>query len=301
MHVFLNGRFLAEPQAVVPISDRGFLYGDGLFETLRVRHGRALWWEEHLERLERGAGFLKLALPWPPPALRGFAEKLIALNAMPESVLRLTLTRGSGSRGYSTKEANQPTLVMTLHPLPPRGASLRLVTASLRIAANDPLGNYKTSSKLVAILARAEAEERGADEALLLNTAGDVAEAAASNVFWMENGVVCTPPLADGALAGVTRGVVLGLCRARSARTEEKHIRQEELHRAEGVFLTSSVAGIVAVAELDGDRLSQSPLIGELQAAYEELLESQATDQRSEVRGQKSEVRGQKSTLMSDL
>jgi len=274
MDVFLNGRFLPETQAVVPITDRGFLYGDGLFETLRVSQGRPLWWDRHLDRLQRGADFLKLPLPWPAPELRGFAGKLIQRNAMPESVLRLTLTRGTGLRGYSTKGANHPTISMTLHPLPPRLTSVRLATATLRLPANDALASYKTLNKLLSILARAEAEERGADEALLLNTDGAVTEAAASNLFWLENGAVGTPPLGDGALAGVTRGVLLELCRARRIHLEEKSLRPEELHRAEGIFLTNSVAGIVAVAELDGHQLRQSPRIAELQAAYAELCEA---------------------------
>jgi aminodeoxychorismate lyase len=276
MDVFLNGRFLPETQAVVPISDRGFLYGDGLFETLRISHGRPFCWDQHVERLERGAAFLKLQSPWPSLKLREFAQKLIQRNAMPDSVLRLTLTRGSGSRGFSPKEANSPTLAMTLHPLPTPSSPLRLVTASLRVPANDPLASFKTANKLVHILARAEAEERGADEALLLNTNGHVAEAAASNVFWLENGAVCTPPVADGALAGVTRAVVLELCRTRNVPTKEAHITPEELHRADGVFLTNSVAGIVFAAELDGRPLIQSPFVVELQAAYEELLRAES-------------------------
>src|SRR6266545_6524130 len=148
MQVFFNGRFIPEAQAVVPISDRGFLYGDGLFETLRVGHGRPLWWERHLERLERGAGILKIPLPWPGPTLRGFASQLIERNAMPEAVLRVTLSRGRGSRGYSPKDANTPTVAMTLHALPPRAMSLRLATASARLPVNDPLASVKTCSKL---------------------------------------------------------------------------------------------------------------------------------------------------------
>src|SRR6266542_6835524 len=135
MQVFFNGRFIPEAQAVVPISDRGFLYGDGLFETLRVSQGRPLWWDRHLERLQRGADFLKLPLPWPAPELRGFAGKLIQRNAMTESVLRLTLTRGLGFRGNSTKAANHPPISRSPHPLPPRLTSVRLATATLRLPA----------------------------------------------------------------------------------------------------------------------------------------------------------------------
>ena len=268
MQAFLNGRFIPEAQALVPISDRGFLYGDGLFETIRVSNGRPLWWSRHLVRLQRGAAFLKLSLPWPLEHLHEFAAKLIQLNALPESVLRITLTRGSGSRGYSPRDANNPTLAMTLHPLPSVPISLRLVTASLRVLTNDPLAPFKTSNKLIQVLARAEAEARGADEALLLNTDGHVAEATASNLFWLENGALCTPPIADGALAGVTRQVVLEICRARNIPAREQRLKPEQLHRADGVFLTNSVAGIIPVSEVDGQALNQSPFVGQLQQWY---------------------------------
>lgn len=266
MQVFLNGRFIPEAQAVVPISDRGFLYGDGLFETIRVSGNRAIWWTRHLERLQQGAAFLNLALPWPAEKLHEFAITLIRQNGMADAVLRVALTRGSGSRGYSPKDANNPTLAMTLRPLPPVASSLRLVTASLRVPANCPLAGFKTANKLLQVMARAEAEARGADEAIFLNTDGHVAEAAASNVFWLVDGAVCTPPVADGALAGIAREVLLQTCQARNIPARELHLKPDGLFQADGVFLTNSVAGIVPVSELDGIALVRSPFISELQA-----------------------------------
>ena len=276
MQVFLNGRFVLEAQAVIPITDRGFLYGDGLFETLRVCNGRPLWWDRHIERFQRGARFLRLQSPWPAESLLGFATKLIAQNEMPESMLRITLTRGSGPRGYSTRNATSPTLAMTLHPSSVPPSSVRLVTASQRIPANDPAANYKTTNKLVQVLARAEAEDRDADEALLLNTDGNVCEAASSNLFWLEGGAVCTPPLSDGALAGVTRSVVLDLCNGRNIRTIERSVRPEGLNDADGVFLTNAGWGIVPAAALDGRPFRQSPFFRELQAEYKELCQVEA-------------------------
>jgi aminodeoxychorismate lyase len=265
MTVFLNGRFVPDVQAVVPITDRGFLYGDGLFETLRVSHGQPLRWSRHTGRLQRGAQFLRIVLPWSAEELRRFAVKLIEQNAMPESVLRITLSRGSGSRGYTPKSADNPTLAMTLHPLRPVISLIRLVTSSLRVPANDPLAGFKTANKLVHVLARAEADARGAHEALLLNTDGHVAEAATSNLFWLADGAVCTPPITDGALAGVAREVVLEICRVRDIPVRELHLKPDDLFRADGVFLTNSVAGIVPVSELDEVPLNQSPFVSELQ------------------------------------
>jgi aminodeoxychorismate lyase len=269
VQVFLNGRFVPEAQAVVPITDRGFLYGDGLFETMRARNGEPRWWDRHLIRLQRGAEFLKIDLPWPADELQKFALKLIKENALPESVLRITLSRGSGSRGYSPKDATNPTLAMTLHSLPPKPASLRLVTASMRVVASDALASFKTANKLLQVMARTEADARGVDEALLLNTDGHVVEAAASNLFWLADGVVCTPPVASGALAGVTREVLLETCQTRGIPTREANLEPGDLLRTDGVFLANSVSGVVSVSELDGIALNQSPSVAELQAALE--------------------------------
>jgi branched-chain amino acid aminotransferase len=229
--------------------------------------------------LQQGAAFLKLTVPWSSETLHGFAEKLIEQNAMPESLLRITLTRGSGPRGYSPKGAASPTLAMTLHPVPPRATSLRLATARFRLPVNDPLSAFKTANKLVQVLARAEAEEREADEALLLNTDGNVAESAASNIFWIENGEVRATPLSDGALPGITRGIVLGLCATRHVRTSEHAIRAEQLFQADGAFLTNSGTGITAVSELDGKPLRQSPITTDLQEWYEEAQIAEASQQ----------------------
>lgn len=276
MTVFLNGRFVPEEQAVVSVFDRGFLYGDGLFETLRVCRGRPFRWGQHLSRLQAGAALLRLPLPFAPEELRRFAEALIAQNQMPDCLLRLQLTRGIGARGYSVRDATQPALVMSLHPAPaldphapPRWC---LALAAVRVPAGDPLAVVKTTNKLPQILARAEAEARGADEALLLNTDGHVAEAAGSNLFWIENGVIGTPPLAAGVLAGVTRGVVLQLCAARGWTVHERRIGPGHLRGVEGVFLTLSTLGVVEAVELEGQPLNRSPLVETLRADYLQLL-----------------------------
>lgn len=281
VQAFLNGRFIPEAEAVVPISDRSFLYGDGLFETLRVSRSRPLWWTRHAARLQNGAELLRITLPWSCDELRRLAVELIEKNALPECLLRITLSRGSGSRGYSIQGANTPTLALALHPLPTPPVSVRLATATIRVAAHDPLAAIKSANKLVQILARTEAEERGADEALLLNVAGDVAEAASSNVFWITHGKIATPPVHDGALAGVTRDVVLELCRAHQVPTLEQHIPRAQLLGMDGVFLTNSATGIVPVSELDAQKLNQSRLVREVQQWYQEALVAEAGALRS--------------------
>jgi branched-chain amino acid aminotransferase len=278
MQVFLNGRFIPEAQALVPLSDRGFLYGDGLFETLRVSNGRPIWWSRHWERFETGATSLRIPLPWPSTTLHGFACELVQQNAMSEGVLRVTLSRGSSQRGYSPKGASQPTLAMTSHPLPAALPAVRLITASLRISALDPVANFKTANKLVQVMAHVEADDRGVDEALLVNTDGHVAEACASNLFWIEGGAVCTPPLSDGALFGITRRIVLEICRARAVPAKPTaHIQPQQLFGVDGVFLTNSVSGIVPASELDGRPLKQSPLTADLAQWHQEAQAAEAS------------------------
>ncbi|MDB6065087.1 MAG: branched-chain amino acid aminotransferase [Pedosphaera sp.] len=278
MIVFFNGRFVPEAQAVVSIFDRSFLYGDGLFETLRVHQGKLFRWAEHMERFRRGAEFLKIQVPFQEGDLRKQALQLIERNEMREALLRMTLSRGVGVRGYSPKGANSPALVMTMHAVqdmegegekPPKW---RAITASFRLPTNEALALFKTCNKLPQIMARAEADDRGADEALLLNTDGEVVEASSSNLFWIRDGVVCTPPLTSGVLAGVTRLVVLEICGRMGLPTRETGITTKELQVVEGVFVSMSSRGIVELISLDGKELGQSATVGRIQAAYAEVI-----------------------------
>ena len=276
MQIFLNGQFVPEDRAVVSVFDRGFLYGDGLFETLRVVNGTPFRWAQHIERLQHGTDFLKIKLPFASAALRDIAGELIAKNALPDSLLRLTLSRGVGPRGYSPKGAESPTLVMALHPVPGTPASgpacWKLVTSSLRLPVGDPLARFKTANKLAQVLARAEADAAGADEVLLLDTDGHVAEAASGNIFWIKHGVLCTPPLTAGVLPGVTRAVVFEICRKLGLPVRETNILPAQLRAADGVFVSLSTLGVVEAVSLDGQSLNASPLVEKLRAAYETLL-----------------------------
>jgi len=280
--VFLNGQFVAEESAVISVFDRGFLYGDGLFETVRILGGQPFRWAQHDERLRRGADFLKMRVPFSSGELSGFVEELIARNGARDSVLRLTLSRGVGAPGYSTRGAGHPTLVMSLHPAPISAPghppSTRLVSSSLRVPAGDALAVFKSCNKLPQILARAEAEAVGADEAILLNTRGKVAETAAGNLFWVQAGRVHTPPLATGVLAGVTRAVLLEICAARSAPVQESAIGIEALRKVQGVFVTNSSLGVVEAVELDRQPLRRSPLLAGLQDAYKALVRRECGD-----------------------
>jgi aminodeoxychorismate lyase len=276
MIVFLNGRFIPEEQAMVSVFDRSFLYGDGLFETMLVANGVPFCWEQHIDRLQRGAVFLGIRFPFSADELRGFSKRLLRENQASHALLRLTLSRGTGLRGYSPRGANSPILVMTLHPTTGLEAnqmqSWRLTTSTFRLPAREPLAQFKNCNKLPQILARAQADEAGADEALLLNTDSFVVEGASSNFFWIDGGIACTPPLASGILSGVTRQVVLELCRGLGLDVRECTIRASQVLETEGVFLTLSSLGIVEGGSLDGQRLRQSPVTRLLHAGFLELL-----------------------------
>jgi branched-chain amino acid aminotransferase len=274
--VFLNGAFVPEEKAVVSIFDRGFLYGDGLFETIRVVNGKPFRWREHIERLRAGAKFLKVKLPFSLNRIQSVANELIRENGMPDCLLRITLTRGIGAAGYSPAKARKPTLAIALRPAPKldvtRAPQWKLVSSSFRLIADDPLGRFKTCNKLPQILARAEADEAGADEALLLNTDGNVAEGTSSNVFWIKGGAIYTPPIAAGILPGVTRSVVLELAAGLGVATHEKNIRLKNIGRMEGVFLSLTSRGIVEATSLDGKALKTSDLTRRVRDAYDELV-----------------------------
>ena len=276
MLIFLNDRFVAEQKAVVSVSDRSFLYGDGLFEAVPILNGNPFRWAQHMERFQNGAKVLKIAMPFSSAALKKFAGQLIAKNKMPEALLRITLSRGVGVRGYSPKGADNPTLVMTLHPPakldlehPPKW---KVITSSIRLPASEPLALFKTCNKLPQIMARAQADAAGAQEALLSNTDGFVVEGTTSNLFWIRDGTVCTPPLASGILPGVTRAVVLEICRALKIRTREIAPRPKELLGADGVFLSMSSYGIAEVVVLDGRSLRRSACVEKIRRSYQRLL-----------------------------
>lgn len=276
MIVFLNGKFVPEEQAVVSIFDRGLLYGDGLFEAIRIRAGKPFRWSQHLERLQKGADLLKLRIPFSSDELLKYAQELSAKNQMPEAILRLYVSRGIGERGYSPKGANNPFLAMTLFSVPSSDfynpPMRKVVVAKITVPANHPLTAIKSTNKLTQILARAEADALGADEALLVNTNGELAEGTSCNVFWIQGNTIYTPPIESGALPGITRNLVLDICSKVSIPTKEVASKPEELFKADGVFLSHTTMGIVEVEQVDGKPVARSPLVQKIQKAYRECL-----------------------------
>jgi aminodeoxychorismate lyase len=274
--VWIDGRIVPAALATVSVFDRSFLYGDGLFETVRIANGRPFRWSAHMDRMEATTDLLRIRRPYPRETLLAAATALLDINRIPEGVVRLHLTRGVGRRGYSPAGADTPRVVIATAKLP-EAASLEsrrrvMTVARFPIAAGDPLAGCKSASRLPYVLARAEAEAAGFDEALLLNTDGHVVEAASANVFWVEGSALFTPPLGDGPLPGVTRAAVLEVAQGLGISTAEISAKPARLHAAAGMFLTSSGPGVVEVSRLDGIGFPECGTVSRIRSALETTI-----------------------------
>jgi len=275
MLVLLNERFVPEEEAVISVFDRGFLYGDGLFETIKVFNGNPFRWSEHFERFRRGADFLGIELPFASGPLLELARELVRKNEARDALMRVMVSRGVGLRGYSPRGAKRPTWVISTHVGSGGGEEMRqwrLQSSSVRLPANEPLAQFKTCNKLAQIISRTQADAAKADEALLLNTDGFVVEGSSSNLFWIKDDIIHTPPLASGILAGVTRSVVKEISADLGVSTRECNVVPEQILEADGVFLSLTSVGIAEAVALDDQPLKRSALSGRLHAAYWALL-----------------------------
>jgi branched-chain amino acid aminotransferase len=273
MSVFLNGEFVPEDQAVVSVFDRSFRYGDGLFEAVLISNGKLFRWPQHFERLRRSAAFVKIPLHLDEGSLRDAILELARRNRHTEGIARVTLSRGVGPRGYVPSGNEKPNVVITTDPLLPFDGTLwSVVVSRLRVAAGDALAQHKTQSRILNVLASMEARERGAHEALLVDTNGHITEGATSNLFWLANGTLNTTPLGSGILPGITRAATLELCAARNIRVAERTITPAELRDAEAVFLTMSSRGIAEVGWVDALSARRLPVVSELARAFQQLI-----------------------------
>lgn len=268
MIYFLNGAFVPEEEAKISVLDRGFLYGDGLFETMRGLNFKMPLWNLHWKRLSKGSDYLGIKIPFGSEALRNACQELLRRNQMAEATLRITLTRGVGIRGYSPKGANNPTVAITIHPLAPAKASLNVIVSNFILPADDPIAAFKTCNKIRQILARAEADLAGADEAILVNEKGFPVEGSSANLFWFEGDILCTPPLYAGVLPGVTRTCIFRAASKLGFPIAEITITPAQLSERAGVFLSASNFGCVPVGKIDGEIISPHPGVKRLQERF---------------------------------
>ncbi len=254
--VWFNGKLIDGPLPLDP-ADRGLLLGDGLFETIAVVNGKALWLEAHLARL--GAAAAELGIAADLVLIRTAIASL--LGEAGAHVLRVTLTRGAAARGLASGGDN-PSLIATRDPLP-RGFLLRpvrLATSTIRRNEFAPSSRLKTLSYADAIAAAREAAASGADDALMLNTSGRAASSTIANLFLLKGSELITPDLSQAILPGIMRRAVLDLAPGLGFTPVERAVWPEELATADAVFLTNSLRLIRPVTELDGRALGQRPL-----------------------------------------
>lgn len=277
MIIWLNGELVPASEARIDPADRGFLLGDGIFETMLARKGHIAFLDAHLLRLERGAEAIGLALPRDPAEIAAACQNLLDANELtsaPRAALRLTLTRGPAPRGLALPAEPAPTLMIgaTAATAPPAGVSAVLATP--RRNNRSPSAQLKAIAYLDNVLAKEEARTRGAEEALMLDTDGHLACASAANIFIWEGDRLITPSPGCGILPGITRAAILELAPDLGIATLEDRIDPARLMRADGLFLTNSLMGVVPLTRLDGRALPKHPPTGRIAAAYERLLDA---------------------------
>lgn len=255
--VWIDGGIVPLDEARIPITDHGLLYGDGIFEGMRILHGGVFRLDRHLARLESAARALDLTLPGGTQALREIVLATARAFGEPEAYVRLVVTRGEGALGVDPTTCGEPRVFcivarVAIYPEEKLLRGIDLVTSSWRRPPPDVLDpRVKSLNYLNNALAKLEARRRGADEALLLNQAGQVAEASVANLFAVRDGALLTPPGSDGALEGITRGTVLELAAGAGLAPEERTLGRFDLFAASEVFLCGSGAGFVPVRSLD--------------------------------------------------
>ena len=251
--VWLNGDLIAADAARIDPRDRGFLLGDGVFETFAATDGYVYRLAEHLERLSTGATVL--GIPLPTNDIECAVQTVLEANDLAQgcAALRLTLSHGVGPRGLLAPADPHPTLLLTATAASAPPEAMTAVTVTVRRNEHSPTASIKHMSYLDNIIARNEAARSGADEAIMLNTAGNIAEASAANVFAIDSGgTLVTPALAEGALPGVTRRAVIELAAGLDIGVREIILSIERLAEADEAFLTNSLIGVCPLVALDG-------------------------------------------------
>ncbi|MBX3451113.1 MAG: branched-chain-amino-acid transaminase [Planctomycetaceae bacterium] len=258
LKIFLGDRLVDEADAKISVFDHGLLYGDGVFEGIRVYSGKVFLHEDHLQRLYESARAIRLEIPLSLDALRKAVEETVAANSISDGYIRLVVTRGAGSLGLDIRRTANPQVIIiadriSLYPAETYTKGMALVTASTirnHPAALSP--RIKSLNYLNNILARIEGTDAGMVEALMLNHRGEVAECTGDNIFIIKNGVVKTPPPDAGILEGITRNAVMRLAIEAGYEMREFVMTRHDIYTADECFLTGTAAEVVPVVSLDG-------------------------------------------------
>jgi branched-chain amino acid aminotransferase len=256
--IYIDGEFYSEADAKISVFDHGLLYGDGIFEGIRFYNGRVFRLEEHLERLWDSARSICLEIPM---TLREMSEALLATirqNDLRDGYVRLIVTRGIGNLGLNPVQCKRPSVIIiattiALYPDSAYKNGLTVVTCATRRTSPAALNPaVKSLNYLNNVLARIEANLAGADEALMLNDAGNVAECTADNIFIIKRGQIFTPPISAGALRGITRSIVFDIAAELGIKISESEITRHDVFIADECFLTGTAAEIIPVIKADG-------------------------------------------------
>lgn len=279
------GRPVDPGEATVSVFDRGFLYGDSVYETLRTAGGRPVEMTRHLDRLRRSAAGIGLEIPFADELLRAAVAETHAATGNADSYVRVIVTRGTGPLMLDPRVSTVPLLVVLVQelklPAPAlyeAGLSVRIVDIH-KISARSLDPTLKTGNYLNSIQALRQAAASAAEDAILCSPAGDVAEGATSNVFMVRAGELVTPALATGLLEGITRALVLALAGELGIGCREAKIWPDELRAADEVFLTSSVRGAMPVTRLDGQPVGDGgvgPVTRRILTRYQAYIEAVA-------------------------
>ena len=282
--VYLNGALVPRSKARVSAFDYGFLYGYGLFETMRAYNGTIFLLERHLRRLLKSAEIIGLDSQLTGIDLGKACLKTLKANGLKEARLRLTVSRGEAGSFPGHQWKGEPTVLITASPYTPLPAAsyengFKAVVSSLCRCSQSSLSRIKSANYLTSVLAKMEAEAAGLDEALLLNESGTITEGSISNVFFVTSGTLMTPPLESGILPGITREVVLELAGALSITIAEDELKMADLERVGEAFLTNSVMEIMPLVEVrNKDRTitigdgKPGKVTRKLMAAYREMV-----------------------------
>ena len=257
MKIYIDGVLYPEAEAKISVFDHGLLYGDGIFEGIRFYNGRVFRLEEHLERLWDSAKAIRLTIPMSVDEMREATLETIRQNNLTEGYIRLLVTRGKGNLGLSPDRCPKATVIIIadkiqLYPVEKYTQGMVMVTCATRRAAPAALlPAVKSLNYLNNVMAKVEATHAGADEGVMLNEQGYVAECTGDNIFTIRKGVVTTPPVYAGALCGITRNVVFEICADLGIPIRESEMTRYDIYTADECFLTGTAAEVIAAIELD--------------------------------------------------
>jgi branched-chain amino acid aminotransferase len=258
MLIYVDGKLLTKEEAKVSVFDHGYLYGDGIFEGIRVYEGNVFRLKEHIDRLYESAHTICLEIPMSHQEMTQTILDTVAATNLQDAYIRLVVSRGMGDLGIDPEKCPKPTVVIivgsiALYPEEFYETGISLVTSSIpRIPCQCLDPRVKSLNYLNNIMAKIEARRAGVPEALMLNQEGHVAECTADNVFMVKDGELKTPDLLQGALGGITRAAVLEIARDAGIPTEETVLAKHDLYTADECFLTGTAAEVMPVIDIDG-------------------------------------------------